>query len=52
MRAGKQPVCLLDFWALETIKEIDECKKNGQPNPPHSSDEDVCSTILCFAWLC
>jgi len=48
MKAGNEPACLLDFWMVNTVKEIDECAKNGQERPPHSSDNEVANITLDF----
>lgn len=35
MSKGEEPSCLLDFWMVNTIKEIEEAKENNLPEPPH-----------------
>jgi len=53
------PECLLDFWMTDTVAALDKSEE-----PPHSSDEEVGSTMLDFlfaaqdassaslTWLC
>lgn len=47
-KEGVEPVCLLDFWALEVLQEIAECEKAGLPPPKHSSPFEMGNTVLDF----
>lgn len=48
IRAGGEPKCLLDFWMVGTVKEIDQAIAANQERPPHSSDEEVANITLDF----
>merc|ERR1711862_644620 len=48
MSKGEEPSCLLDFWMVNTIKEIEEAKENNLPEPPHSLDDEIGNTLLDF----
>jgi len=48
MIKGEEPSCLIDFWMINTVKEITEAQENGLPAPPHSMDADIGNTILDF----
>lgn len=48
MRRGEEPVCLLDFWMTNLVKEIDLAAKTGAPAPDHSSDLEVAKITLDF----
>jgi hypothetical protein len=41
-----EPDCLLDYWTLEILKEIEEAKKENKPVPPHSGDWNMVYIIF------
>lgn len=46
--AGYEPKCLMDFWMIETVREIREAEAAGLPPPPHSSDHDIGQHVFDF----
>jgi len=48
MKKGEEPSCLLDFWMVNTVKEIDNASNNGSPMPEHSTDLEVAKVTLDF----
>ncbi|MCL7029862.1 hypothetical protein MKW94_012756 [Papaver nudicaule] len=47
--AGRQPVCLIDFWMHELQKEIQE-SKSGSNEVPHSSDIEIGGHLFDFLY--
>lgn len=47
-QAGEEPICLLDFWMVSTLKAIEEAKANNRPQPEHSTDEEISKIALDF----
>lgn len=45
---GEEPICLIDFWMVSTLKAINEAKKNNLPRPEHSTDEEIAKISLDF----
>lgn len=45
---GEEPICLLDFWMISTLKSIKEAKENNQPTPMHTTDEEIAKITLDF----
>jgi sterol 22-desaturase len=48
MSQGHEPSCLLDFWMVNTVAEIEEAQRNNLPPPPHSTDAEIGHTTLDF----
>lgn len=48
MATGAEPACLMDFWMVETLREIEEAKAAGLPPPAHSSDFEIGCHIFDF----
>lgn len=48
MRAGVEPDCLLDFWSLQVLQEMDEAAANGQPPPFYHSDHRMADSVMDF----
>ena len=47
---GEEPICLIDFWMISTLKAINEAKQNNQPSPEHSTDEEIAKISLDFVF--
>ncbi|CAF1556531.1 unnamed protein product [Rotaria sp. Silwood1] len=45
---GEEPICLIDFWMISTLKAINEAQKNNQPKPLHSTNEEIAKIALDF----
>lgn len=45
---NQEPICLLDFWMVSTLKSIQEAQANNQPQPLHSTDEEIAKISLDF----
>lgn len=48
MATGAEPACVVDFWMVETLKEIKEAEAAGAPPPPHSTDEEIGAHMFDF----
>eukprot|EP01018_Ginkgo_biloba_P025668 Gb_11087 [translate_table: standard] len=48
METGTEPTSLVDFWMVETVKEIKEAEKTGASRPPHSADIEIGGYIFDF----
>mmetsp|Transcript_1696 Transcript_1696/g.4250 ORF Transcript_1696/g.4250 Transcript_1696/m.4250 type:complete len:559 (+) Transcript_1696:128-1804(+) len=49
MATGKhEPACLLDFWSLQVLAELKECKEKGQPPPFYAADAKMADSIMDF----
>ncbi|KAG0605206.1 hypothetical protein M758_9G039700 [Ceratodon purpureus] len=48
MATGAEPACLMDFWMVETVREIREAEAAGLPPPPHSSDFEIGCHLFDF----
>ncbi|XP_047315271.1 cytochrome P450 710A11-like [Impatiens glandulifera] len=48
MRKGNEPICLMDYWMQETVREIDEAKASGSPPPANSSSLEIGGYIFDF----
>ncbi|KAJ7538502.1 hypothetical protein O6H91_11G051300 [Diphasiastrum complanatum] len=48
MREGHEPTCLMDFWMVETLREMKEAEQAGSPPPPHSSDMEIGQHVFDF----
>ncbi|XP_065879676.1 cytochrome P450 710A1-like [Euphorbia lathyris] len=48
MRNSEEPICLVDFWMQETVKEISAAKEAGEPTPSHTSDEEIGGYLFDF----
>jgi cytochrome P450 family 710 subfamily A protein len=43
-----EPTCLLDYWMIPTLKSISEAEKTNQPQPQHTTDEEIAKITLDF----
>ena len=48
MRTGAEPACLMDFWMVETVREVREAEEAGLPPPAHSSDFEIGCHLFDF----
>lgn len=48
MATGAEPSCLMDFWMVETVRELGEAEAAGMPPPSHSSDFEIGCHIFDF----
>lgn len=48
MKAGDEPVCLIDFWMQETLREIAAAEAAGEPAPPHSDSVELGGHLFDF----
>ena len=47
-KEDEEPVCLLDFWIISTLKAIREAEEKNKPQPEHSTDEEIAKITLDF----
>ncbi|KAK2420653.1 cytochrome P450 710A1 [Trifolium repens] len=48
MEKGEEPLCLIDFWMQDTIRENEESKVNGVMVPPFASDAEIGGYLFDF----
>ena len=48
MQAGKEPRCLLDFWAQRCLEEIAEAEEQGVPPLEHTTNHGIADTVMDF----
>ncbi|CAK9146688.1 unnamed protein product [Ilex paraguariensis] len=48
INAGYEPVCLIDFWMQENLREIAAAKHAGDEDPPHSSSKEIGGHLFDF----
>lgn len=48
MKAGNEPTCLLDFWSLQVLADIEEAEKEGNPPPFYASDAKMADSVMDF----
>ena len=48
MQAGVEPRCLMDFWAVRCLEEIQESEEQGVPPHEHTKDSGMADTIMDF----
>ena len=44
----EEPICLLDFWMVSTLKSVQEAEQNNKPRPEHTTDEEIAKISLDF----
>ncbi|KAI3843082.1 hypothetical protein MKX03_018337 [Papaver bracteatum] len=49
LQSGQQPLCLIDFWMQELLKEIQE-SGSGSNEVPHSSDIEIGGHLFDFLY--
>ncbi|XP_050203737.1 cytochrome P450 710A1-like [Mercurialis annua] len=47
-RDNEEPICLVDFWMQETIKEIAAAEAAGEATPSHTSDAEIGGYLFDF----
>ena len=45
---GKEPACLMDFWALRCLEEMREAEAAGRQPDPHTADLGMADTVMDF----
>lgn len=48
MAMGENPSCLMDFWMIETVRELRDAEAANTPPPPHSSDYEIGCHLFDF----
>ncbi|KAB1214260.1 hypothetical protein CJ030_MR5G023173 [Morella rubra] len=48
MQKGEEPLCLIDFWMQDTLKELEAAAGAGEPTPTHTSDLKIGSYLFDF----
>nr|XP_043621600.1 cytochrome P450 710A11-like [Erigeron canadensis] len=48
MKSGADPICLVDFWMQDVIREIDEAGGEGQTTLPHTSSLEIGGHLFDF----
>ncbi|KAL6781877.1 hypothetical protein ACKKBF_B09810 [Auxenochlorella protothecoides x Auxenochlorella symbiontica] len=48
VRAGGEPRCLMDFWSVKCLQEIEEAAAEGVPPPPHTTEHRMADAMLDF----
>ncbi|KAK9813665.1 hypothetical protein WJX73_002257 [Symbiochloris irregularis] len=48
MKAGGEPRCLMDFWAVRCLEEMREAEEKGVPPPGHTTDHAMADTVMDF----
>ncbi|KAK9823344.1 hypothetical protein WJX72_002058 [[Myrmecia] bisecta] len=48
MKAGREPRCLLDFWAQRCLEEVAEAEVVGVAPAAHTSDHAMAETVMDF----
>lgn len=48
VQEGKEPACLMDFWALRCLEEIREAAEAGRQPDEHTSDHGMADTVMDF----
>ncbi|MQL96162.1 hypothetical protein Taro_028836 [Colocasia esculenta] len=46
--SATEPVCLVDYWMQETLREIDEAELAGTPPPLESGDKEIGGHLFDF----
>jgi cytochrome P450 family 710 subfamily A protein len=48
MEKGRQPLCLIDFWMQETVRELADAVATGSPAPAYTNDLEIGSYLFDF----
>lgn len=48
MKAGQEPTCLMDFWAVRCLEELREAEETGVPAGAHTNDHEMADTVMDF----
>eukprot|EP01025_Chloroclados_australasicus_P004916 TRINITY_DN11346_c0_g1_i2.p1 TRINITY_DN11346_c0_g1~~TRINITY_DN11346_c0_g1_i2.p1 ORF type:complete len:538 (-),score=42.28 TRINITY_DN11346_c0_g1_i2:444-2057(-) len=48
MKNGQEPKCLMDYWALQVLKEEQEATEQGTEPPKHATPSKMADTIMDF----